>query len=82
MKSHTKERGPIDPTITEQFLLRRDDVVSASAWLNRDTVAARVTVTEDARVSERDLRCACHEAIGLQHTPIVILLERVRRAAA
>ena len=82
MESPTKETGPIDPRITEQFLLRRNDVLGASAWLERDSIAARVTVTADARVSERDLRSACHEAIGLRHTPIVILLERVRRVAA
>ena len=62
--------------------MRRDDVVSASAWLNRDTMVARVTVTEEATVCERDLRCACHVAIGLQQTPMVILLERCRRKAA
>lgn len=82
MESRTKDTGPIDPTITEQFLLRREDVVSASAWLNRDTMIARVTVTADATVCERDLQRACSAAIGLPHTPKAILMERVRRAAA
>ena len=82
MESPIKERRPVDPSVTERFLLRHDDVVSVSAWLNRDTMVARVTVTEEATVCERDLRCACHKAIGLQHTPTVILLDRSRRKAA
>ena len=82
MESPTKERKPVDPSVTERFLLRCAEVVRASAWLNRDTIVARVTVTEQSEVRERDLRRACHEAIGLSHTPKVILLERIRKPAA
>ena len=82
MEFSTKEQGAVDPSVTERFLMRRNDVISASAWLNKDTMVARITVTEDATVCERDIRSACHEAIGLLHTPTVILLDRCRRQAA
>lgn len=82
MDVQIKETEPVDPAITERFLLRRSDVVSVSAWIDRDMMVARVTVTEESTVCERDLRRACHEAVGLPNTPRVILLDRTSRAAA
>jgi len=43
---------------------------------------ARVTVTDDAKLSESDIRTACLKSIGDLNTPKMILLERKYRQAA
>jgi hypothetical protein len=74
--------GPIDPELTASFLSSQEHVLSAQAWTRGDSVLARVTVTQDARITESDLLNACLDQIGLRHTPRAIWLDRRARPAA
>lgn len=76
------ESGPLDPELTAHFLSCQENVISAQAWAKGDCVLARVTVTQDARITESDLLNLCLETIGFRHTPRAIWLDRRVRPAA
>jgi hypothetical protein len=76
------EGGPIDPELTANFLSCQENVLSAQAWTKGEAVLARVTVTQDACITERDLLNACLNTIGVRHTPKAIWLDRRVRPAA
>ena len=71
-----------DPKLAERFLNSLEYVVDASAWLDSDTIVAHVTVTEDAAISDKDLRQACLTKVGPINTPKVIQVDRRVRPAA
>jgi hypothetical protein len=76
------DAGPIDPELTASFLSSQENVLSARAWTRGESVLARVTVTQDARITETDLLNACLDQIGARHTPKAIWLDRRARPAA
>jgi hypothetical protein len=76
------EGGPINPELTANFLSCQENVLSAHAWTKGESVLARVTVTQDACITETDLLNACLNTIGIRHTPKAIWLDRRARPAA
>lgn len=82
MAFHVDGGGPVDPEVTAKFLSAQAHVLSAQAWAKGDSVLARVTVTQDARITETDLLMACLSEIGARHTPKAIWMDRRVRPAA
>ncbi len=76
------EAGPVDPDITANFLSCLENVVCAEAWTKGESLLARVTVTQDARITENDLLQACLSQIGPRQTPKAIWLDRRAKPAA
>lgn len=75
-------KAQVNISVAQSFLCSIDNVLSASVWQRGQTIMARVTVTENATVTETDLQTACLEQIGVLNTPTAILLERRVRPAA
>lgn len=71
-----------DLSVVKSFLCSFDKVLNASVWQKQGTIMARVTVTDDATVTENELRAACLEKIGVTNTPTAILMDRRVRPAA
>ena len=76
------ESGPVDPSLTATFLSSQESVISAEAWTKGETLLARVTVSQDACVTETDLLEACIDHLGMRQTPKAIWLERRAKPAA
>ena len=77
-----RESAQIDPELTASFLSSQEAVISAEAWTKGDALLARVTVTQDAPVTEMQLLQACLERLGVHQTPRAIWLDRRVRPAA
>ena len=76
------EAGPVDPEITANFLSCQENVLCAEAWTKGESLLAKVTVTQDAGITETDLLEACISNLGFRHTPKAIWLDRRARPAA
>jgi hypothetical protein len=76
------DAGPVDPEITANFLSSQENVLCAEAWTKGGALLAKVTVTQDAGITEMDLLEACMSNIGVRQTPRAICLDRRARPAA
>lgn len=72
----------INPTVTEQFLLRQPDVVDATVWYTRGCLNAAVTLMDGARTEARALRALCRKFLGKNQAPAEITFSYARRLAA
>jgi hypothetical protein len=72
----------INPTVTEQFLLRQPEVVDASVWYTRGCLKAAVTLLEGARLEARSLQSKCRQKLGKNQAPVEITFSYARRLAA
>lgn len=72
----------INPTLTEQFLLRQPEVVDASVWYTRGCLKAAVTLLDGARVEARALKAKCGRLLGNNQVPTEITFSYAVRLAA
>jgi hypothetical protein len=71
----------VDPKLTEAYLLSMSHVLDASVWWTDGDLHAHVTAF-DGSVSEREIRFACIDDLGVHQTPGKITLVASRPRAA
>jgi hypothetical protein len=71
----------INPKLTEEFLLAQDDVLDASVWFDGNGLRAHVTPSPGVRLDPFDLKGICAAVIGVEQTPLDIVLIAPRQAS-
>lgn len=72
----------INPSLTEQFLLRQPDVVDASVWYTRGCLKAAVTLLDGACIEARALKAKCRMLLGKNQVPTEITFCYAAKLAA